>query len=164
MISIKQAKKHCSEDISLIQNYDIAVADKTQTWHCHHKLEAWFTAEELKDIGRYKHVPARELVFLTCKEHKKWPHKGIREAADKNRGKPSWNSGMQFRDDYVKQCIYAQKIRKEIAAYYSDGTFMKKFPSISNAAKELHIERANIRLVLDGRRKSTSGYIFKLVK
>ena len=32
-------KKFCSEDPSLIENYDLAIADETQTWECHHRLE-----------------------------------------------------------------------------------------------------------------------------
>lgn len=35
----KRFKKYCCEDISLIENYEKAVNDKTQTWCCHHKLE-----------------------------------------------------------------------------------------------------------------------------
>ena len=53
-----------------IQNYDLAIADKENIWVCHHKLEAWFTVKELKDMGRYYNVPARELIFVkTQKEH-----------------------------------------------------------------------------------------------
>ena len=40
MINEIQAKKYCSDDISKIENYDKAIADKTQTWDCHQKSEA----------------------------------------------------------------------------------------------------------------------------
>ena len=39
MINVNQAKAYCCEDISLIENYEQALNDKTQTWDCHHKLE-----------------------------------------------------------------------------------------------------------------------------
>ena len=39
MICFEYAKNYCSEDISLIENYDKAVNDKEQTWHCHHRRE-----------------------------------------------------------------------------------------------------------------------------
>ena len=30
-------KKYCCEDPSLIENYDKAIADTTQTWEIHHR-------------------------------------------------------------------------------------------------------------------------------
>ena len=41
MIS-NNASKYCCEDISLIENYDKAIEDKTQYWHCHHRLETHY--------------------------------------------------------------------------------------------------------------------------
>ena len=32
-------KKFCCEDISKIENYAAAIADTTQTWECHHRME-----------------------------------------------------------------------------------------------------------------------------
>ena len=37
MINEKRAKSYCKDDISLIENYDKAIADNTQVWHCHHR-------------------------------------------------------------------------------------------------------------------------------
>ena len=31
--------KICCEDISLIENYESAISDKTEMWDCHHRLE-----------------------------------------------------------------------------------------------------------------------------
>lgn len=53
----------------LIENYEIAIADKTQTWECHHKLEEWFSVKILKSFGWYYDVDPSELIFLTCSEH-----------------------------------------------------------------------------------------------
>jgi len=39
MICLKSLKKFCCEDLSLIENYDLAISDTNQTWHCHHRLE-----------------------------------------------------------------------------------------------------------------------------
>lgn len=86
MINTKRINKYCCEDLSKVQNYDAAIADTTQTWDCHHKLEMFMTRKELIDIGRYYNVPARELVFLTRKEHCWWPHVGHSEAAKKRIG------------------------------------------------------------------------------
>lgn len=70
MINEKKVKRYCSEDLSKIENYDKAVADNTQTWHCHHRRETVLSREELIEIGEYYDRPARELVFLTEVEHK----------------------------------------------------------------------------------------------
>lgn len=73
MISEKKAKRYCSEDISLIENYAEAVADQTQTWDIHHKAEILpcgrYTVKNLKDHGLYYKQPAARLVFLTHAEH-----------------------------------------------------------------------------------------------
>lgn len=86
MISTKRIDKYCCEDLSKVQNYEAAIADTTQTWDCHHKLEMFMTKKELMVIGRYYNVPARELVFLTRKEHSQWPHKGFCERTKKHIG------------------------------------------------------------------------------
>ena len=74
MINEHSAKKYCCEDISLIENYDKAVADKTQTWQCHHRAEILpcgrFSRSDLVQHGLLFHRPANELVFLTQFEHK----------------------------------------------------------------------------------------------
>lgn len=68
----------------LIENYDRAIADTDKTWICHHKLEAWFTHKELKEMRKYYDRPARELIFLeTEEEHQYWPHKGNNEKGKK---------------------------------------------------------------------------------
>ena len=39
MISEIKLKRYCCEDISLIENYEKAIADITQIWVCHHRFE-----------------------------------------------------------------------------------------------------------------------------
>lgn len=73
MICEATIKKYCSEDISKIENYDKAIADKRITWHCHHRLEVTpheiRLKEQLKSDGLYYNRPASELIFLTPREH-----------------------------------------------------------------------------------------------
>ena len=73
MISEEQAKKYCSEDISLIENYAEAIADTTQMWVCHHRAEILpcgrYYAKQLKMHNLYKNVPASHLIFLTPSKH-----------------------------------------------------------------------------------------------
>lgn len=67
---------YCDEP-EKIENYDLAISDTERTWMCHHKLEEFYTAKELKDMGRYYHVPPEELIFVRDqKEHLSLPHKG----------------------------------------------------------------------------------------
>lgn len=78
MLSERQAKKYCYEDISLIENYELAIADKTQTWHCHHRVETIMNcgAEELIAQGCYENRPAHDLIFLTKGEHSRLHNTG----------------------------------------------------------------------------------------
>ena len=71
MINEKQARRYCKEDISKIKNYELAIADTTQTWQCHHMTEIWWncTAQELIDNECYYNRKACELIFLTKAEH-----------------------------------------------------------------------------------------------
>lgn len=80
MINTAQANKYCKEDISLIENYQIAVNDNTQTWVCHHRdevkvlpsgIKVFRSVEELNENGRYYNCPANELIFLTKADHNK---------------------------------------------------------------------------------------------
>lgn len=69
--------KFCRDDISKIENYDKAIADTTQTWHCHHRLELTLdgefalTPEQLKMHDMYYNRPYYELIFLTPTEHRR---------------------------------------------------------------------------------------------
>jgi len=72
MINEKYAKKFCKEDISKIENYEKAVADTTQMWHCHHRTAIWWNCskKDLIDNECYYSRKACELIFLTPEEHK----------------------------------------------------------------------------------------------
>ena len=74
MISENNVKLYCSEDASNIENYDLAIADQTRIWDCHHRLEIQpdgteVSSEELRSRGMYYNRPSSELIFLTKSEH-----------------------------------------------------------------------------------------------
>lgn len=78
----------------LIENYDLAMADKDHCWECHHKLEAFYTRPELIAMGRYYHREPRELVFTlrtkefwNSKSHYFWPHKGRDRLSEETKAK-----------------------------------------------------------------------------
>lgn len=73
MIQERNAKSFCSEDISKIENYEEAIADKSQTWDCHHRGEILtcgvYSVSDLKKYDLYYNRPASELIFLTHSKH-----------------------------------------------------------------------------------------------
>lgn len=96
MINEKQAHKYCREDISKIENYELAANDRTQTWDIHHRAEVLpcgrFSKRDLIKFGLYWKRPAAELVFMTQFDHLSMHMKG-REPG--NKGKQAWNRGMR---------------------------------------------------------------------
>ena len=82
MINEIQAHKFCKDYISKIENYDKAIADTTQTWHCHHRLELTLDGEfaltvaQLKMHDMYYNRPYYELIFLTPSEHSRLHSEG----------------------------------------------------------------------------------------
>ena len=79
MINVKQAKKFCKEDISKIKNYEAAMNDTTQVWHCHHMTETWWhcSKQDLIENECYYHRKACELIFLTPAEHMRLHNKEL---------------------------------------------------------------------------------------
>ena len=82
MIDKKRAIKYCKNDISLIENYDKAIADTTQVWHCHHRRETIYSRSGLIEIGEYYNRPACELIFLTKSEHMRLHNLGKNVSAE----------------------------------------------------------------------------------
>ena len=99
MIDKNRAIKYCKNDISLIENYDKAIADKTQVWHCHHRRETIFSRKDLIEIGEYYNRPACELIFLTKSEHNRLH----------NLGKPSGMKGKQHSAEARKKMSESKK-------------------------------------------------------
>ena len=121
MISEYHAKEFCRDDISLIENYDKAIADKTQTWHCHHRRETIFSKSDLIEIGEYYNRPACELIFLTKSEHIRLHKIGENNP---NFGKPSWNNGKSLSAETRKKISKARKGKPSCAKgtnWYNNG-------------------------------------------
>lgn len=96
----------------LIENYDKAVADDTQVWCCHHRLETHnsdgerrlvdLSKEELIALGMYYDRPPEELIFLTSAEHKRLHNVGKqlseevkRKISEAQKGQVPWNKGKE---------------------------------------------------------------------
>ena len=103
MISKRSAKAYCKDDISLIENYDKAIADKTQVWHCHHRRETIFSKSDLIEIGEYYNRPACELIFLTSLEHKRLHNLGKRLSAETRNKLSETKKGKHLSEEHKRK-------------------------------------------------------------
>ena len=111
MINERIARRFCKEDISKIKNYDKAIADTTQVWHCHHMTETWWNCskQELIDNECYYHRKACELIFLTPSEHHKLHNKG-KHLSDYTRRKLSEvNKGKKLSEEHRRKLSEVKK-------------------------------------------------------
>ena len=149
MINEYCAKRYCSEDVSLIENYHQAISDEERTWDIHHRRECdsegrtLFTGKQLIDMGLYFKRPASELIFVTRSMHWKL-HREIRSNSGKIGGK-----------------IGGKKRSIPIIQLTKDGTLIKEWPSLSEAYRHLGISCASICQCLKGRRKSAGGFVWR---
>lgn len=133
MINEENARRYCGENISDIENYELAIADQTQVWHCHHRLETdkCISKDELITLGLYYDRPASELIFLTEHEHRKIhflgnsyrlgfdsPMKGKKHTdkarakmSEKAKGRESWNKGKSgcYTEEQLKKMSESHK-------------------------------------------------------
>ena len=93
MINEKLAIKYCKNDISQIENYDKAIADKSQVWHCHHRRETIYSRSGLIEIGEYYNRPAEELIFLTPADHHRLHNLGKHLSEDTRQKLSESNNG-----------------------------------------------------------------------
>ena len=139
------AKIYCSEDISLIENYQEAISDEERTWDIHHRKECdengktLLTRKQLIEMNLYLNRPASELIFVTRPMHLKL-HREIREKC--------WK-------------ICGKKCSIPILQFAKDGTLIKEWPSLSEAERQLGICHSSIGQCLKGRLKSTGGFVWR---
>ena len=111
MINEKKARIFCKEDISKIKNYDKAIADTTQVWHCHHMTETWWNCskQELIDNECYYNRNACELIFLTPSEHHKLHNKGKHLSDETRRKLSEANKGKKLSEEHRRKLSEANK-------------------------------------------------------
>ena len=115
MINEIQAQKYCRDDISKIENYDEAIADTTQTWHLHHRLELTLdgefalTPEQLKMHDMYYNRPYYELIFLTLAEHRRLHMKGKHLSEDTRRKMSESKKGKHLSEDAKRKLSESKK-------------------------------------------------------
>ena len=175
MICEKYAKNFCCEDLSLIENYDKAIADMTQTWHCHHRGEispcGRFSVSDLKKFELYFNRPASELIFLTHSEHRRLHLKGVplsedhkKAISEAHKGVPRLDLKGIPRSEATKKAISdAMKgvNAKKILQFTKSGELIKDWQSAYEAAHNLGIAQSSICSCCNGKRKYAGGYVWK---
>ena len=117
----------------LIENYEKAIADKTQTWEVHHRLESCFTQKFLKEMNLYYDVEPEALIFLTHKEHCKI-------------------------DSFCKRMSEAMKNHKALSKKVLCVETGEIFNSTMDVERKTGINNGNISKVCRGERKTTGGF------
>lgn len=148
MISETRAKLYCKEDISLIENYDIAVNDKNRKWVVHHRGEILpcgrYGRIVLKKFGLYYHRPACELIFMTRTEHIKLHTIGNMYCLGKHHS------------DQTKE-----KMSTPVLQYSKDGEFIREWFGVREAGRTLNINPGHISSCCKGTRKSSGGFVWR---
>lgn len=73
---LRRLKSYCCGDFTSIENYEKAVNDTSQKWHCHHRKELTedgkfaYSMKDLIKMKEYYGRPPEELIFLTESEHR----------------------------------------------------------------------------------------------
>ena len=191
MINIQKVKTYCNGDITLIENYDKAIADQTQTWECHHRKETdeGLTGEELKEMGLYYDRPPEEFILLTPQEHKeihvncKELHlkkckkisqtlTGVKHSAERrkknsesHKGKTPWNKGKTSPPETrakLSESHRGEKNHNARAVYQIDKTTGKIIKKW-NCIKdaETSLKCRHIVACCKGYHKTAGGYVWK---
>lgn len=119
MINFYRTKRFCNEDISLIENYEKAIADKDKTWHCHHRRENISSRKDLIIKNEYYNRPANELIFLTKSEHR------AIHASLMFKGKTTWIKGKHLSEEHKQHMSESHKGKNtwtKGCCWYNNGT------------------------------------------
>ena len=169
MINERNAKSFCSEDISLIENYQEAISDQTKTWDIHHRRECdengrtLFTKKQLIEMNLYVNRPASELMFVTRSMHKKL-HREMCSNAGKIGGKivgKKYGAINGKKTGAINGKKGAIKHSIPILQFTKDGTLIKEWPSAHEAERHLGILQSSICQCCKGRCKSAGGFVWR---
>ena len=161
MINEEHVKKFCNGDITKIENYELAITDNTQTWHCHHRLETHnsdgekrlvhIQKKELIELDMYYNRPPEEFIFLTSVEHNRlhnkgktlsdkqkriFTRKGKKNSKEHNKKISEANKGKTFSEETRRKISEANKGR-----HFSEETRRKLSEKAKHRTKEV-IEKA----------------------
>ena len=163
MINEHNAKRFCSEDIALIENYQEAIADEERVWDIHHRLECdsegrtLFTKKQLIEMNLYFKRPASELIFVTRSMHMKM-HREQMENCQKIGSKIGGKIGGG--SEAAKEAV-KEKLSIPILQLTKSGEFIKEWQSACEAGRQLRISQSHICQCCKGRYKSAGGFMWR---
>ena len=176
MINEKSAKKFCCEDLSLIENYELAINDTTQTWHCHHILGEQYDRKYLIDNNLYENRPASEFRFVTLAEHNSLHKRGVPKSEAHKKALSKALKGVPLSEAHKKAVSEALKgvpkseatkkaigegHSKKILQFTKSGKFIKEWPSAMEASRQLGIVQPSICNCCNRKRKYAGCYVWR---
>ena len=136
MINKFLVQSYCNDDITQIENYELAINDNTQTWECHYRRETdeGLSVKQLVEQNLYFHRPTNELIFLTKAEHtrlhnhnrqsgmygRKHSEETKRKQSESHKGITTWNKGKNLSEEHKKHLSESIK-RKNIEKKQKEG-------------------------------------------
>lgn len=167
---LAMGRKICRDDLSKIENYDKAIADTTQKWHCHHRLEThrytdrtrtkWerrekdISSEMLKMFGVYYHRPAEELIFLLPDEHIRLHHKGKIVSEETRRKDSEAHKGKKASEETKQKMSETMKGNKYRAGKKSSDETKRKISEAMKGRQFSEETRRKLSKALTGRKFS----------
>lgn len=113
----------------LIENYDKAIADTTQVWDCHHRMEKYFPQKTLIAIGWYYDCEPEELIFLTEEEHTRID--SFCKRCSKRTGSKNAFYGRHHSNEQKEKWSKMQSEKSKVAHWWNNGInekFCKECP------------------------------------
>lgn len=133
----------------LIENYEKAEADTTQTWECHHRLESCFSQKFLIKVGLYYDVEPEALIFLTREEHRALESKNKRSRENHS------NGGWKHTEDTKRKMSEAAKKRDRSTRTPTYGMLGKKHTQ--ETKDRMSLNRKGIQKSLETRKKMSES-------
>lgn len=168
MINFYYANKFCIDNVSLIENYELAKKDLLETWHIHHRREdEGFSKQELINLGLYYKRPASELIFLRHKEHMSLHMKGRispmkgKHHSEETRVKMSESKKGENHPMYGKTGEKNPTSKPVQQISKNTGEIIKIWACARDVTRLLGINPSNISLCCLDKRKSAGGYIWR---
>lgn len=142
----------------LIENYNKAIADTEKVWICHHRLEEFYTSEELISMNLYYHRPPEELVFCENEtEHHKYPHK--KDGRIKKGQKMSPETKKRMSESRKGKMAQYSKNKTPVQCIETGVVY----ESTHEAEKQTRINHSRISECCRGKRKTSGGFHWRYV-
>lgn len=139
----------------LIENYEKAIADKTQVWDVHHRKEELYSYKELKERNEYYDVSPEDLIFLTREEHCKI------DSYCKRLGETKKKKNLS--EETKRKMCEAQKNRKDLSKKVKCLETGEVFDSTKEVERITGVYHGSISKVCNGKSKTAGNFHWKFV-